>query len=88
MNRLFAALTSAAMAATVAACAAGGATVYGGIQAINATAHTLSLYTGDTFQIDPNMDLSKWKVGDDVQVSYTIDAATKKKTATSISSYP
>jgi hypothetical protein len=86
MKRLFAAFVCAAMAAAVAGCS--GTTVYGGIQAINATAHTITLYTGDTLQFDANADLSKWKVGDDVQVPYTTDSTGKKKLATSISTYP
>jgi hypothetical protein len=86
MKRLFAALVYAAMAIAVAGCS--GPTVYGGIQAINTTAHTVRLYTGDTLQFDDNADLTKWKVGDDVQVSYTLDGTGKKKLATAISTYP
>ncbi len=86
MRRLFAAFVCAAMAASLAACS--GTTAYGGIRAIDTSAHTVVLYTGDTFQFDPSTDLSKWKVGDDVQIPYTTDPATKKKVATGISSYP
>ena len=86
MKRLFAAAVCAAMAASVAGCS--GTTAYGGIQLINATAHTITLYTGDTFTFDASADLSKWKVGDDVQIPYTTDTATKKKMAESISPYP
>jgi hypothetical protein len=86
MRRLFAALVCAAMAASLAACS--GTTAYGGIQKIDATAHTVTLFTGDTFQFDASADLTKWKVGDDVQIPYTTDQTTKKKVAGGISTYP
>jgi Cu/Ag efflux protein CusF len=74
---------SAASALLLAGCSSG-PTVYGGIQKIDPTAHTITLYNTTTFQVDPAMDLSKFKVGDPVVIAYNVDPQTKKNLARSV----
>jgi hypothetical protein len=86
MNRMVAPVAGALlMAAALAGCS--GPMAYGGIQKIDTTAHTVLLYTGNTYTFPATIDLSKFKVTDDVKIAYAIDPATKKNMATDISIY-
>lgn len=85
MRRMLVGAATVAIAFGLAGCA--GSAGFGGIQKIDTNAHTVTLYTGNTYVFDPSVDLSAWKVGDDVKITYSANAATKKNLATSISRY-
>ena len=86
MNRLLGAIAGAVMIAALSGCS-GGASAYGGIQRIDTNAHTVTLYNGTTYTFDANTDLTKVKVADQVKITFTADAATRKNNASSISLY-
>ena len=81
-------LHSGAIVAAVAALALAGcsntSTVYGGIQKIDTTAHTITLYNTTTYTFDAATDLSKFKVGDPVVIAYNLDPQSKKNVAKSV----
>ena len=76
--------TIAVLAALALAGCSSGSTVYGGIQKIDAAAHTITLYNTTTYQVDTATDLSKFNVGDPVAIAYNFDPQTKKNVATSV----
>jgi hypothetical protein len=86
MNRLLGGLVGALLIAALAGCSSG-PVAYGGIQRIDPTAKTVTLFNGTTYTVDAATDLTKLKVGDEVRVAYALDPTTKKNVATSISIY-
>jgi hypothetical protein len=85
MNRMFAPALGALLIA-LAACSSG-PSIVGGVQKVDNTAHTVTLYNTTVYTFDANTDLSKFKVGDPVRITYTLDPTTRKNMATSISAY-
>ena len=86
MNRMFAPATGALMLIALAACSSA-PSIVGGVQKIDTTAHTVTLYNTTVYTFDAKTDLSKFKVGDPVRITYALDPTTRKNLATAISAY-
>jgi hypothetical protein len=78
------ALPAAALLAIALAGCSSGTSTDGGIAKIDNTAKTLTVYNGTVFTFPATTDLSAYKVGDPVKITYNYDPATKKNMATSI----
>ena len=85
MNRMIAPAVGALLIG-LAGCSSG-PSIVGGIQKVDTTAHTVTLYNTNVYTFDANTDLSKFKVGDPVTITYTVDPATRKNMGKSISAY-
>ena len=86
MNRMFAPAMGAMMVIALAACSSG-PSIVGGVLKIDTTAHTVTLYNTSVYMFDAGTDLSRFKVGDPVTITYTVDPTTRKNMATSIAGY-
>jgi Cu/Ag efflux protein CusF len=83
MKLTYAMPAGALMILALAACS--GTSTDGGIAKIDTNAHTVTVYNGTVFTFDAKTDLSQFKIGDAVKITYNVDPATKKNMATGIS---
>jgi len=70
MNRAFAPIVLAGLAALSTAAFAAAQTANGDVKSTDATKHELTLSSGQTFEVPAKVKLEKFKVGDKVAITY------------------